>query len=182
MHATMCIPERVLVHTRDFDAPLSLVWKAWTIPSYLAQWWGGAGSLVTSYYGDLRPEGTFHYRAQSWLGDTLWGKLIFQEIQALSCLVYIDSRTDALGNICPHPLSTIWPLDTLNIITFSELEGRTMLTLKSTPINASKEEFDMFQSSHDAVQCGLARTWKRLDEFLDYSLEIAWTGGKIFWK
>ncbi len=31
--------ERMVV-TRVFDAPRELVWKAWTDPKYIMQWWG----------------------------------------------------------------------------------------------------------------------------------------------
>ncbi len=35
--------KRDLVVTRLFNAPLSLVWKAWSDPEYVRQWWGPAG-------------------------------------------------------------------------------------------------------------------------------------------
>jgi uncharacterized protein YndB with AHSA1/START domain len=35
--------KRDLVITRIFDAPRSLVWKAWTDPKQVAQWWGPQG-------------------------------------------------------------------------------------------------------------------------------------------
>ena len=31
---------RNLIMTRVFDAPLALVWKAWSDPDYIKQWWG----------------------------------------------------------------------------------------------------------------------------------------------
>jgi uncharacterized protein YndB with AHSA1/START domain len=34
--------ERMVV-TRIFDAPRELVWKAWTDPKYIMQWWGPKG-------------------------------------------------------------------------------------------------------------------------------------------
>jgi Uncharacterized conserved protein len=34
--------ERMVV-TRVFDAPRALVWKAWTDPKYVMQWWGPKG-------------------------------------------------------------------------------------------------------------------------------------------
>ena len=36
--------ERMVV-TRVFDAPRELVWKAWTDPKYIMQWWGPKGLL-----------------------------------------------------------------------------------------------------------------------------------------
>ena len=32
-----------MVITRVFDAPRELVWKAWTDPKYVMQWWGPKG-------------------------------------------------------------------------------------------------------------------------------------------
>ena len=37
--------ERMVV-TRVFDAPRALVWKAWTDPQYVMQWWGPKGFTV----------------------------------------------------------------------------------------------------------------------------------------
>src|SRR5216684_934599 len=34
--------ERMVI-TRVFDAPRALVWKAWTDPQYVMQWWGQEG-------------------------------------------------------------------------------------------------------------------------------------------
>jgi uncharacterized protein YndB with AHSA1/START domain len=34
--------ERMVI-TRIFDAPRELVWKAWTDPKYIMQWWGPKG-------------------------------------------------------------------------------------------------------------------------------------------
>ena len=39
---TVSETERMVV-TRVFDAPRELVWKAWTDPEYVMQWWGPKG-------------------------------------------------------------------------------------------------------------------------------------------
>ena len=31
---------REMVATRVFDAPRALVWKVWTEPAHIAEWWG----------------------------------------------------------------------------------------------------------------------------------------------
>ena len=47
--------------TRVFDAPRELVWKSWTEPEQLAQWWGPAGwsTPVSAVTMDVRPGGEF---------------------------------------------------------------------------------------------------------------------------
>ena len=50
--------ERVLVIERVFDAPRGLVFKAWTEPRRLAQWWGPKGFTNPVCEIDARPGGT----------------------------------------------------------------------------------------------------------------------------
>ncbi len=37
------IQKRTLSIKRTFDAPIELVWEAWTQPEHIAQWWGAKG-------------------------------------------------------------------------------------------------------------------------------------------
>ena len=39
--------DREIVTTRVFDAPLDLVFEAWTCPGHLAAWWGPTGFTTT---------------------------------------------------------------------------------------------------------------------------------------
>ena len=45
--------ERMVV-TRVFDAPRELVWKAWTDPKYVMQWWGPKGFTAPFWEIDFR--------------------------------------------------------------------------------------------------------------------------------
>ena len=52
--------DREFVTTRVFDAPRELVFKAWTDPNHLSQWWGPKGFTNTFQEFDMRPGG--HWR------------------------------------------------------------------------------------------------------------------------
>lgn len=45
--------------TRTFDAPRELVWRAWTEPAQLAQWWGPSQITNPVCEMDLRPGGSY---------------------------------------------------------------------------------------------------------------------------
>jgi uncharacterized protein YndB with AHSA1/START domain len=49
--------------TRVLEAPRELVWKAWTEPDHLVQWWGagarGWSMLPSGVTMEVRPGGTF---------------------------------------------------------------------------------------------------------------------------
>jgi len=47
--------------TRDFDAPRHLVYRAYTTPELIRQWWAGDRGTVTSIEVDLRPGGQWRY-------------------------------------------------------------------------------------------------------------------------
>ncbi len=47
--------------TRIYEAPVALVWDAWTDLKQVAQWWGPRGFSITTTSKDLRPGGTWEY-------------------------------------------------------------------------------------------------------------------------
>ena len=49
--------DRVLKIERVFDAPRSLVFKAWTESEHMARWWGPRGFTSTVLKNDPRPGG-----------------------------------------------------------------------------------------------------------------------------
>jgi uncharacterized protein YndB with AHSA1/START domain len=48
-----------MVVTRVFDAPRELLWKAWTDPKYVMQWWGPKGCTGSFCRIDFRVGGKF---------------------------------------------------------------------------------------------------------------------------
>jgi len=59
---TQTLPnERRVVITRVFDAPRELVWKVWTDPKHLAQWWGGDGFTTTTSAYECKPGGVWRF-------------------------------------------------------------------------------------------------------------------------
>lgn len=54
-------PDREIVSTRTFDASPALVFKAWTDPEHLKNWWGPAGFTNTFHEFDLRPGGRWRF-------------------------------------------------------------------------------------------------------------------------
>ena len=51
---------REFVMSRVFDAPRQLVFKGWTDPKHMAQWWGPHGFTNPVCELDVRPGGTWH--------------------------------------------------------------------------------------------------------------------------
>ena len=60
--ATVTLPtdEQILI-TREFDAPKHLVYKAWTTPELVRRWWSGLRGEMTVAEIDLRVGGKWRY-------------------------------------------------------------------------------------------------------------------------
>ncbi|AFH61245.1 SRPBCC family protein [Paenibacillus caseinilyticus] len=69
-----------LVSRRTLDAPRNLVYRAWTEPELLAQWWGPRGFTNTFHTFDLRPGGVWEHTMHGPDGTDYPSRNIFQEI------------------------------------------------------------------------------------------------------
>ncbi len=52
---------RTLSLKRTFDAPINLVWEAWTQPEHIAQWWGPEGMKTKVVKHDFKVGGEWEY-------------------------------------------------------------------------------------------------------------------------
>lgn len=164
--------EQEFVIARVFDAPREMVWKAWTEPERLAQWWGPKGFTMLVSKLDLRPGGVFHYCMSAPAGHPMsgkmWGKFVYREIVKPEKIVFINSFSDENGGITRHPMSATWPLEVLNVQTFTEHQGKTTVTLRGGPINATELERETFKEGHKSMQQGFTGTFDQLAAYLAY--------------
>jgi uncharacterized protein YndB with AHSA1/START domain len=155
------------VIARVFDAPRDLVWKAFTEPERMKQWWGPKGFTVFASKMDLRPGGTYHYGMKAPNGGAMWGKFVFREIVPPERMVFINSFSDEAGGITRHPGSQLWPLEMLSTFTFEEQPGgKTKLTIRWAAHNATQEEQKTFDTSHDSMRQGWGGTMEQLAAYL----------------
>jgi uncharacterized protein YndB with AHSA1/START domain len=157
------------VITRTFEAPRDLVWKAWSDPEALAKWWGPKGSTIRVIRFDFRLGGIFHYAFAYQPGHEMYGRFIYREIAAPGRLVFISSFSDAEGGITRAPFPQLgdrWPLEVLNNMTLTEKDGRTTLTLRGGPVNATDEERKTFVGMFDSMRQGFGGTFDQLAAYL----------------
>jgi len=95
MTATQTVaPGREFVISRVLDAPRDLVWKCFTDPEHMKQWWGPKGAKVLKSDMDLRVGGTYHYALQMEQWPAMWGKFVFREIVPQEKLVFVSGFSD----------------------------------------------------------------------------------------
>ena len=89
--------ERMVV-TRVFDAPRELVWKAWTDPKYVMQWWGPKGFTAPFCEMDFRVGGKFLCCMRTPDGQEFWNGGEYHEIVLHEKIVYSMYFSDSKGN------------------------------------------------------------------------------------
>ncbi len=152
--------------TRVFNAPRKLVWKAFTEPERLEQWWGPRGFTTRVHKLELRPGGVFLYSQRLPDGRQMWGKWIYREIVAPERMVVVTSFCDENENPVRHPLNPNWPLEMLSSSTFTEHHGHTTLTIRAIPINATESERKFFDDGKKSMDEGFTGTLDQLAEYL----------------
>jgi uncharacterized protein YndB with AHSA1/START domain len=155
------------VMSRVFDAPRDLLWKCFTDPERMKQWWGPKGVKIIAAKMDLRVGGTYLYGMETPDGKTMWGKFVYREITPPERMVFINSFSDEAAGLTRHPLSPTWPLQMLSIFTFEEQPGgKSKFTVRWSPYEATDEERKTFDAGHDSMKGGWGGTMDQLEAYI----------------
>ncbi len=72
--------DRELLLTRTLNAPIDLVWEAWTNTQHIAKWWGPNGFTNTITIMDLKPGGQWNLTMHGPDGTDYKNESIFKEV------------------------------------------------------------------------------------------------------
>ena len=144
-----------MIHiSRIYDAPVAIVWDAWTDLEQVAQWWGPRGFTITTHSKDLRVGGIWHYTMHGPDGTDYPNKTKYYDVVEKSRLVYDHGGYDDRA-----PLFRV-------TADFKENQGKTRMDLTFT-----------FATPEVAIEMGLFikaaggnATWDRLAEFLSHEI------------
>ena len=133
---------------RTFNAPRTLVWKAWTDPKHLEQWWGPFGFTTTTKEYDLRPGGKWLFTMHGPDGTNYRNDIEFTRVVEPELLEY------------DHGPSPIFH----TTVTFEET-GESETQLSMCAVFPTKAERDRTDAKFKAVE-GMKQTLSRLEEYL----------------
>lgn len=140
--------DRMLSISRVLNAPIELVWKVWTEPEHIKNWWGPNGFTNTIFKMDMRPGGEWNLIMHGPDGTNYKNKSVFKEIIKHRKIVYEHISG-------PHFTATI------------EFEGQGQKTfLKWEMLFDSKEEFIRTVKTFKADE-GLKQNLEKLGAYLD---------------
>jgi uncharacterized protein YndB with AHSA1/START domain len=151
--AATSAPEREVIITRVFDAPRELVFKAWTEPAHLAQWWGPRGFTNPVCEVDLRIGGAWRIVMRAPDGIEYPGRGVYREIVRPERLVFTNIALDKDGN----PI-----IDGLTTVTFADHGAKTQLTLQTRAVGLVSYAARMLEG----MEAGWSQSLERLAEKL----------------
>lgn len=116
--------ENITVYVkREFNAPLSDVWSAWTEPEILDQWWAPSPWKSRTKNMDFTEGGRRLYAMVGPNGEEHWAIADFTSITPKSNFKYLDAFSDSEGN-----LNTDFPRSDWNV-NFSEQGNSTIVDI-----------------------------------------------------
>ncbi len=145
--------ETDLVITRVFNARRELVFKAWTDPKAMVQWWGPRGFTTPLCESDPRPGGAIRIHMRAPDGRIYPSVGTYHEVVEPERVVATTSVLDAEGNEL---------LEVLNTVTFLEHADGTELTLRAHVVKSTPQAAPMLAGMKE----GWRQTLDRLGEFL----------------
>lgn len=121
--------DRELVVTRTFDAPVSIVFEAWSTPDLFKQWWvpKSAGMTLDSCDMDIRTGGTY--------------RLVFRHPAFDQPMAFFGTYKEVTANA-----RIVWTNEesedgALTTVTFEERAGKTVVTLHELyPSEAARDD------------------------------------------
>ncbi len=137
-NSTTVTPQGGLKFVRVFDAPKALVWKAWSDPELMKQWWGPRGWSSPAIEQDFRVGGKYLLAMRGRMGPgqpevTTWSGGTYREIIPMEKIAVLDHFADEHGNkihASQYGLPASFPMESVIEIEFADAPGgKTKLTL-----------------------------------------------------
>jgi uncharacterized protein YndB with AHSA1/START domain len=144
--------DRELVFTRLLNAPRELVFKAWTDPEHVSQWWGPNGFRTTTHEMNVKPGGVWRFIMHGPDGRDYPNKIVFSEVVKPERLVYSHSDDEGFEPVSFHVS-----------VAFEDQDGKTKLTMRM--LFDSAAELQRVAREYGAIE-GAHQTLARLDEYL----------------
>ena len=141
---------RELLIERVFNAPRELVFRAWTDPAHIRNWFGPRDYPATQVTMDVRPGGRWRGCLRSTeTGNDLWVGGVYREIVPSERLVFTFAWEEEGER----------GLETLVTIAFAEQGAKTLMTFRQTPFQSAGEL--------DGHRGGWTSSFDRLGDYLE---------------
>lgn len=130
---TMADKDVFLSHV--FNAPREMVFTAWIDPEQLLKWFAPKGCSINYEKIDVKTGGIYHSCILDPVHGECWCKGTYLEVtfpEKIVCTMEITDREGNDINSTDAGKDDMWPTKTILTITFTEIGGKTHLSLHQT--------------------------------------------------
>ncbi len=127
--ASSSTADREIVLTRELDAPRELVWRAYTEPAHLPNWFGPNGFTNTVHEIDVRVGGRWRFIMHGPDGTDYGNRIVYQEVVQPERLVFLHGEDVDDDPGAFHVT-----------VTFDDLGGRTRVTQRMLFATAAQKK------------------------------------------
>ncbi|MCC7053177.1 MAG: SRPBCC domain-containing protein [Gemmatimonadaceae bacterium] len=139
--------------TRIYDAPVAMVWEAWTDVTQVGHWWGPRGFTITTHAKELRPGGFWEYTMHGPDGKDWPNYTRYHVVEPRARLEYDHGASSADA----APMFRV-------VATFRDVGGKTELDMRMILPTAEAAA----QTRTFVKAAGGNGTWDRLAEYLEH--------------
>jgi len=141
--------QKELFITHLFDAPREIVFRAWTDPEQLIQWYAPDGCSIEFKAIDVREGGYFHFCIHDPVHGPCWVKGIYLEIipdQKLVLTMVMSNETgDSVSSIKAGKTED-WPEEQITTVTFDSIGIQTKVAIHQTVSEEEAKKTGAYQS------------------------------------
>lgn len=154
------------VLTRDYNAPMKLVYDAWTQEQHLCKWQVPNKDITCEYkFADIRSGGAALHKMTMPGGGEMWLLTKYHELSPPDTIVFTQYESNESGDIIP-PKMPNWPKEIRATIKLSEDNGVTHMRFIWQPINPTQEEAQAWEASRSQHGKGWAGGFDMLANYL----------------
>lgn len=138
-----------LLITHLFDAPVELVYKAWTDPEQLKHWYAPDGCSIEFKSIDVKVDGKFHSCIHDPVHGQCWIIGIYKEVIEPTKLVFsmiLSNEQGDVVNATEAGKSEDWPQAITTTVSFTAIGTQTKVTLHQTVAEAEAKKTGAYQS------------------------------------
>lgn len=159
--------KEIFIINRIFDAPIDIIYDAWTDPAKLLQWLSPTGTDMEFFEVDIQTGGKSFYK----MGNdqfTMYGRTYYIKVEKPHSLIYKQHFCDKNGNISRHPLAPTWPETMLTHITFTAIEADKTLVRVRWEVTgpATSDEMQTFINGRTSMTKGWTGSLDKLEKYL----------------
>ena len=139
-----------IVIIRTLDAPRTLVFRAYTDPDLIPQWWGPAKYATRIERLEAKRYGAWRFVQSDQEGNEFAFRGVFHEVKPPELIIQTFEFEPMAGHV------------ELQTATFEERDGKTMFTAKSVYLSVEDRDGEL----NAGMEAGMNEGFERLDAIL----------------